>query len=68
MNKLNENVLEDDYPVRFDYLYVADGKVIRSDIQGTVMDLKRDLKKITGEEISKITTCDIMGRIKLDRE
>ena len=37
-----ENVLDDSYPVYGDYLYVADGKVIRSDIFGTVRDLKRD--------------------------
>jgi len=39
---VSERVLEDDYSVFYDYLYVADGKVIISDIQGTVRDLKRD--------------------------
>jgi len=37
-----EEVLPDDYKVYGDYLYVADAKVIRSDVFGTVRDLKRD--------------------------
>ncbi len=37
-----ENVLPDDFPVYGDYIYVADGRVIRSDLFGTVRDLKRD--------------------------
>lgn len=57
----NEKVLEDGYPVYWDYLYVADGKVIRSDVQGTVLDLKRDLKSL-GISCSVITSCDIEGR------
>lgn len=36
--------LSDDYPVFWDYLYVCDGQLIRSDIKGTVADLKRDLR------------------------
>jgi len=54
--QLQERVLDNDYPVYWDYIYVADGKVIRSDIQGTVRDLKRDLGALT------ITTCDYFGR------
>ena len=38
-----ERVLDDAHPVHGDYLYVADGKVVRSDVFGTVRDLKRDL-------------------------
>lgn len=57
--KLDERELPDDYPVYWDYMYVADGKVIRSDIQGTVRDLKRDV----GASI--ITSCDIAGRHEL---
>jgi hypothetical protein len=53
---LKEDVLPDDYPVNWDYLYVADGKVIRSDIRGTIADLKAD----TGAKV--ITSCDIVGR------
>lgn len=56
---LNERILENDYPVYWDYLYVCDGKVIRSDIQGTVLDLKRDRR------CKEVTTCDIEGRRKL---
>src|SRR5687768_7521016 len=40
---LNEPILEDDYPVYGDYLYVADGRVVRSDIFGNVRRLKHDL-------------------------
>jgi len=54
--QLQERVLDNDYPVYWDYIYVADGKVVRSDIQGTVSDLKRDLKA------EVITTCDYFGR------
>ena len=58
MPELNESELPDDYPVYWDYLYVADGKVARSDIQGNVRDLKRDLNA------KVITNCDIAGRRK----
>lgn len=54
--KLNEPVLSDDYKVYGDYLYVADGKVIRSDVFGTV----RDLKRSTGAK--EIRRCDMSGR------
>ena len=64
-NNLNERVLEDDYPVYWDYLYVCDGKVIKSDIQGTVKDLKKDLRSYYKLEAKEITTCDIEGRRKL---
>lgn len=60
--KLNEKELSDDYPVYWDYLYVCDGKVIRSDIQGTVRDLKRDLRSYSKLEAKVITSCDIEGR------
>ena len=37
----NERILEDDYPVYGDYLYLADGRVYRSDWHGiTVAELK----------------------------
>jgi len=62
MTTLNEPILENDYPVYWDYLYVCDGKVIRSDIQGTVIDLKRDLK------CKEIKSCDIAGRLKQESE
>lgn len=44
-DKPHEDILDDDFKVHWDYLYVADGKVIRSDIRGTVADLRRDLEK-----------------------
>lgn len=63
MKTYNEQELPNDYPVHWDYLYVADGKVIRSDIQGTVADLKRDLRSL-GISCNVITSCDISGRKK----
>lgn len=39
-----EPILEDNYPVYAMYWYVVDGKPQRSNIQGTVLDLKRDTK------------------------
>jgi len=62
---LNETELENDYPVYWDYLYVCDGKVVKSDVQGTVADLKRDLRSNYKLEAKVITTCDIEGRRKL---
>lgn len=56
--ELNERVLADDYPVHWDYVYVADNKLIVSNIKGTVRDLKRDLKA------KEIKSCDIEGRRK----
>ncbi len=52
----DEPVLADDYPVYCGYLYVADGRVIVSDIEGDVARLKRD----TGAR--EIRRCDIVGR------
>lgn len=53
---VKERALPDDYPVYYGYLYVADGKVVTSDIEGTIRDLKRLLKAAV------ITNCDIVGR------
>jgi len=54
----SERVLEEDYPVHWDYLYVADGQVIRSDFGNgaTVRDLKRD------GGYKEIRNCDIAAR------
>lgn len=65
MAMLNERVLEDNFPVYWDYLYVVDGKVIRSDIQGTVKDLKHDLRKNFSIEATEVKSCDMEGRSKL---
>lgn len=64
MANLQESELQNDHPVYWDYLYVADGKVIRSDVKGTIKDLKRDLKTL-GISCEVITNCDIDGRRKL---
>ena len=51
-----ERILEDDYPVYGDYWYVVDGKPVRSDFFGTVLDLKR----VTGAK--EVYSCDAVGR------
>lgn len=54
---LSEGILPDDYPIYGDYLYVVDGKVIRSDWHGiTVREYK------ASEGVSEIRRCDIEGR------
>lgn len=62
MNEINERILPDDYPVYGDYLYVSDGKVIRSDVFGNIADLKRDLRSFYKLEAKVITNCDIQAR------
>ena len=62
--KLNEKLLPDDFPGYGDYLYVCDGKVVRSDVFGTVATLKRDLRGFYKLEAKEITNCDIEGRLK----
>lgn len=57
MSDLKEPILEDDYPIYGDYLYVTDGKVYRSNWHGiTVRDLKRR------EGFKEVRRCDIYGR------
>jgi hypothetical protein len=65
--ELDEHELEDDYEVHWDYLYVVDGKVVKSDIKGTVLMLKRDLRE-RGMEALVVTTCDFVGRSKKAEE
>jgi hypothetical protein len=36
-----ETVLEDDHPVHWDYIYIVDGVVMQSPVNGTVLDLRR---------------------------
>ena len=63
---LSERVLPDDFPVYGNYLYVCDGKVIRCDlIQGTVLQLKHDLRDFYKIEANEIKNCDIVGRRKI---
>lgn len=53
----DETVLPDDYPIYGDYLYVADGKLYRSDWHGiTVRDLKRR------EGFEEVRRCNIEAR------
>lgn len=59
--KLNEPVLEDDYPIYADYLYVADGKVVRSNLHGVTA---REFKRREG--VKELRRCDIYGRRALD--
>lgn len=55
--ELEEPILPDDYPIYGDYLYVADGKVVRSDWHGiTAAQLKRHLGA------AELRRCDIAGR------
>ena len=62
---LNERVLPDDYPVHGDYLYICDGKIIRCDLmEGTILDLKMDLRKHYKLEAKEIKNCDIVERLK----
>ena len=61
--ELNESPLPDSYLVYPDYLYVCDGKVIRSDIKGNVADLKRDLREHFGLKAEQICSCDLSGKI-----
>lgn len=62
--KLNEQELSNDYPVHWNYLYVVDGKVIRSYEKGTVSTLKKDLRSI-GMKANIVMNCDVEGRRKI---
>lgn len=61
--QISEQVLDESFPVYYDYLYVADGKIVRSDFGdgSTVARLRDDLRK-RGLSADAITTCDIFGR------
>lgn len=56
IDKLDEPVLADDYPVYAGYAYVADGVPISSPVQGTVKRLKA---AVNAKEIRR---CDLGGR------
>lgn len=55
----SERILEDDYPVYFGYVYIMDGIVQSSPIQGTVGSLKVAMK------VKQVMNCDIFGHDKL---
>lgn len=57
---LNEPVLPDDYPIYGGYLYVADGRVVMSDLHGVTA---ARLKLALGA--SELRRCDIIGRQSL---
>jgi len=62
----SEQLLNDSYPVYGDYLYVIDdngGKVIRSDVFGTVGSLKKDLRSL-GHKAENVYSCDFISRRK----
>lgn len=56
-----EDILTDDYPVYAGYYYVVDGRVVVSDVQGTVRDLRRDLIQ-QGQSADEVRRCDIVKR------
>lgn len=61
--KLNEFPLPDNYIVYPDYFYVCDGEIVKSDIRGSVADLKRDLREHFKLEAKEICSCDVSGRL-----
>jgi threonyl-tRNA synthetase len=52
----NEPILPDDFPVHWNYLYICDGIVIRSAIEGTVKELKQD------QNADEVRRCHIASR------
>jgi hypothetical protein len=59
-----EEILPDDYPVFLDYYYVIsddEGKVIRSNIQGTVRTLKNGLRTL-GYKAQFVLNCQLGKR------
>ena len=63
---LKEPILPDDYPINCDYVYVVDGKVVRSDYFNiTVRQWKYHLYRETGTLPKEIRRCDILGRSRL---
>jgi len=52
----NENILPDNYPIYYGYLYLCDSIIVSSDICGEVIDLKRD----TG--CNEVRNCDFIER------
>jgi len=60
-----EKILNDDYPVYWDYIYLCDSIPVKSDIKGTIKDLKRDLREFYKLPALEIRNCDIMKRSEL---
>ncbi len=60
-----EKILEDDYPVYSGYTYVIDdngGQVVISFIQGTIKDLKRDIRNTSNYSVNNIYNCHRKNR------
>lgn len=55
-SKYDERPLSDDYPVHIGFWYVAGGKPVCSEVEGTVQDLKRHL------QADEICNCDAVAR------
>lgn len=56
MKERDEPVLENDYPVYPGYLYVADGEVVQSPVEGNVRRLERAVNA------TEIRRCDMAAR------
>jgi hypothetical protein len=62
-SQLSEHELQDDYPVYWDYIYIINGDIIVSEVQGTVRDLKRQyLQDNPDVEEITVTSFDKWGR------
>ncbi len=57
----SEHVLKDDYPVNYDYWYLVDGRCERSDVRGTVRDLRRSLIR-QDRSADEVRRCDLASR------
>lgn len=53
----NERVVPDDYPIYGDYIYLADGKPVRSDYHN--ITAREFRARINAEELRN---CDVVGR------
>ena len=58
INKLysGEKILSDNHPVYYGYLYLCDSRIVSSDIEGKVSDLKHDAK------CNEVRNCDLAER------
>ena len=45
-DKNKGEVIDDDYPVHYDYLYIIGDYVYRSDVHGTIRNLRRDIYEV----------------------
>lgn len=57
----DETVLPDDYPVYWDYAYIADNMLIFSPIRGTVRELK------ASEGYKEVRRCNITKRTQKEQ-